>query len=463
MNSVATEMLCLIQKSVAERIGESRYKTWFGGGVEFALEDERLSIVAPNAFVGNWIATNYLSQVREAARDVAGSVTVDVRVNERVTPHRMPPAATTPAVSARRSSAEPRRTADTPRLRGTLDSFVVGECNRLAHAAIEQLVREPTDRFRPLFLHGGCGLGKTHLLQALCNALGETHPTLNWCYLSGEEFTNEFIYAVKSGRIDAFRARFRQVELLVIDDIHFIANKKATQEEFLHTFNAIDSGGRTIVLSSDRHPRGIASLSEPLINRLVAGMVAEVRAPDFATRREILRRRAAELHGDVGDSVLDLIARGVSRNVRELEGALYKLTALAALTHEPITLDMAQDALREYLAADRPLDVPDIEREAGEFFGVTRERIHSQSRDRTVSLARAAAMLLVRRHTSLSYPEIGRAMGNKNHSTVVMAVQRLERVLAQDGEVHWKTSHGATSRSLRTVLDEIEQRLQRQG
>jgi chromosomal replication initiator protein len=329
----------------------------------------------------------------------------------------------------------------------------------LAFSVTSALVRRPGDAFKHLVIHGGCGLGKTHLLQGVCNGMSRAHPELQWSYLSGDEFTNEFIYAVKAGRVDLFRARFRNVDVLVIDDIHFLANKKATQEEFLHTFNAIDGSGKTVVLSSDSHPRNIATLTEPLVNRLIAAMIVRIDPPDFGTRREILRRRAATMLIELPADVLDYVARHITRNVRELEGALYKLTAFASLTREPIGLDLARRAVEEYVAAAQPPEAADIARIVATHFGVTREALHSGSRDRTVTHARGIAMFLIRKHTRLSFPEIGRLLGSKQHSTVIMAVRRIQTLLDRGGAVAWKTPAGPREAPVRSLLDELEQHM----
>ena len=461
MDPAVAEMVCHIRERIADRIGANPFRTWFGDSTEFELADDRLDVTVQSAFAGTWIAANYLPDMIEATRDIVGTeLRVDVRVaenNPRTDCDRPRPS------TSSRHNHKPSRAHEKSTLRGDLDEFVVGPSNELAYSAARSIVRAPGETFTPLVIHGGCGLGKTHLVQGICNAVRRAHPTLSWRYVSGEEFTNEFVYAVKGGRIDLFRARFRKVDLLVIDDIHFLANKKATQEEFLHTFNAIDTCGKAVVLSSDRHPRSIATLSEPLISRLIAGMVVEIVPPDFATRREILRRRTLAVRSDVPEDVIDYVARHVTRNVRELEGALFKLVAVASLTKERITLDLARSALADYVVrSERRPEATEIERTVADRFGVTREQIHSKARDRTISLARAVAMYLIRKHTSMSFPEIGRAIGNKNHSTVLMATRRIERILEQGGAVFWKSPSGIQDAPLRTLLENIERDLVQQ-
>lgn len=462
MSTAVAEKVCKFRTGVADRIGATRFRTWFGEQTVFSVVGDEVGIAVENPFVSRWINSNYMRDLVEAGREVLG-------VEPQVRIYVAGPSAqglTEDKTSGKASVAPPPAAAKTaPRdapaqhpLRGQLDTFVVGAPNRLAYSAAETIVREPAGAMRLLVVHGGCGLGKTHLLQGICNGVRERHPVLEWRYISGEEFTNAYVYALKAARVDLFRARFRKVDLLVIDDIHFLANKKATQEEFLHTFNAIDACGKAVVLSSDRHPRSIATLSDPLINRLISGMVVEIGPPDFETRREILRQHALKMQAALADDVLDFIARLITKNVRELEGALYKLVALASLAREPIDLALARVAVEDYLdASSRPPEAGDIERIVANHFGVTREAIRSKSRDRTTSLARAMTMYLVRHHTQMSFPEIGRLLGGKNHSTVLMAVRRIEQALERKSDVAWNTPGGLKEAPAHDVLNELQQ------
>lgn len=424
-----------IRQNVAGRIGSNRFRTWFGDDTLFLFHGDGLDIIVPNQFVGSWIANNFMNDIVAAVRDVLGSEgAIPVRIVPRAVEEPAPAAAKprpAPTATARRDVQAP--------LRGTLESFVVGPSNRLAHSAAASVARDPGASFRLLVMHGGCGLGKTHLLQGACNGFAARNPTLVWRYLSGEEFTNEYIAAVRNGHVDQFRARFRRLDLLLIDDIHFLANKRATQEEFLHTFDAVDSHGRAIVLTSDRHPRAIATLGEPLISRLISGMVVEIGVPDLDTRREILRRRALALNFDLPGEVIDYVATTVTRNVRELEGALLKLKAIAALTRRPVTLELAHEAMEDQAPAPA-ITCARIMRPVAERFQVTPEQILSKSRDRTICQARAYSMYLARKHTKLSYPELGREFGQKNHSTVLMAVQRVERAVRANAPLAWKAN-----------------------
>ena len=457
VNAFSTDRLELLRRAIQDRIGPSRYRTWFGDTTEFNVHEGGLDVVVPSAFAGQWIAKNYMDELVSATQAVVGtSAPSEVRIVQRSAQPALP---SSNGNGVRRPELSSARRGQAPgaNLRGDLEGFVVGPSNRLAHAAAVSIVQTLGRAFKLLVLHGGCGLGKTHLLQGICNGLRRCHPTVEWKYVSGEEFTNEYIAAVRSGPIDAFRARYRRVDVLVVDDLHFLANKKATQDEFLHTYNAIDAAGKAVVVSSDRHPRSVATLSDPLMNRLIAGMVIQIDPPDAATRLEILRRRAAAIGLTAPDVVLEYIAERITRNVRELEGALYTLNALAQLSHERITLELARRALDEAVIRTRRTPEPaQIERVVAIRFDVSREQLQSRSRDRTVVLARGIAMLLARRHTSMSFPEIGRAMGRKNHSTVLMATQRVERMLRDDAAVTWKTSHGEHRAALRGLVESIE-------
>lgn len=459
VDATAAEKVCAIRAQMAGRIGPKRFERWFGESTELSLHDGCLHVTVPSAFAGQWISANFMQELTDATRDMLGSeARVELRVKQSGAAS--PVAARKPAPCFASPAGAPRAAARHP-LRGELEAFVTGPSNRHAHSAACDIVQEPGQNLRLLVVHGGCGLGKTHLLQGICNGVARRHPSLEWRYVSGEEFTNEFVGALRTGRVEQFRARFRRVDVLAIDDIHFLAHKRATQEEFLHTFNAVETTGKAIVLSSDRHPRSIVTLSEPLRNRLLAGMVAQIDPPDLNMRREILRRRAQAMGVHLPEDVLDFISRRMTRNVREMEGALCKLVVLASLGKEPLDLALARLAVEDTLdATARTPAVSDIERVVANYFGLTREAMRSRARDRQTSLARSLAMYLLRRHTQMSFPEIGRALGHKNHSTVLMAVRRIERTLQRDGAVAWLTPSGLRETPVRDVLRTLEHDLQ---
>ena len=346
-------------------------------------------------------------------------------------------------------------------MKHTLEDFVVGPSNRLAYTAALATADRSNRHFGQLFIHGACGVGKTHLLQGICNAASRTggrgREAIKWRYVTGEQFTNEFITGVRNKRNKEFRDRYRSLDLLAIDDVHFLAAKRATQEEFLHTFNAIETAGRQIILASDAHPRMVGDLNEQLVSRFLAGMVVKIAAPDKKTRMEILRHKARDMKIDLPEEVLNFLTMHVRGSVRELEGILVKLSALVALENGQVTLELTRDALADYLArTDSIITLGDIEAVVSAFFGITPADIHSSRRTRTVSVARMIAMYLGRRYTPMSYPEIGRFMG-KNHSSVVLAVQRMEKILARREELTWTTPAGTKSISAEAMLESLNE------
>ena len=265
------------------------------------------------------------------------------------------------------------------------------------------------------------------------------------------------------GKLDSFRQRFRKTDLLVIDDVHFLASKKATQEEFLHTFNAVDTAGKQIVMASDAHPKMIGQLSDSLVNRFISGMVVKIEPPDFDTRCRILRQRAKEMKKNVTDSVIEYIADNLRANVRELEGALLKVVAYASLSRGPINQQMAHEALADHISRTDPIvHLSDIEAAVATFFGVTPADVHSSRKTRTISLARSVAMYLARKHTSMSFPEIGRFMGNKNHATVILACRKIQQLLHDTEQaVSWQTAAGKRMMSVNSLLEELESSISR--
>jgi len=456
-----------IQDRIADLVGPQRYKVWFKNSTQLTLADGFLKVGVPNMFVGNWIENHFSDAISAAAQDVVGrevnlTFSTDARLLNHQRKRLLDSQADFVAKNSERAARQRRRVGPPPPkpLRGRFIDFVLGPSNQLAFSAARSVVENPAARYNPLFIHGGCGLGKTHLLQAVCNELQEQKPSCRWQYLSGEEFTNQYIYAIKSGRIDAFRQRYRMLDVLIIDDIHFLANKRATQEEFLHTFNAIDAAGKQVVISSDTHPKLIGQLSEQLATRFVSGMVVKIGTPDPDTRREILRRRAITMKQSMSEEVIEYIAAHFDANVRELEGALLKLVAFCSISHQAMTVSAAKYALADHLSkTKRLLDLNDISSTVATYFGLTTAELNTSRKSRTIALARGTAMLLARRHTPLSFPEIGRFMGNKNHSTVILACRKLEKVLAERGTVAWSTSAGRRTAPLSDILTELEEQL----
>ncbi len=471
MTTQCLDAVSRLNEAIESEIGPQRYKIWFKNSTRLVLEDGYLKIGVPNLFIGGWIENHFSNQIMQAASEITGS---PVRLIFTIDPElfgsqrrcqldsqaKYVARSTNPALNQRRS----RKQQNThPELRYKLNTFIVGASNQLAYNAARSVVAEPVSHYNPLFIHGACGLGKTHLLQGICNAVSCKNPGASFEYVSGEEFTNQFILALKTGKVDMFRHRFRNVDLLVIDDVHFLASKKATQEEFLHTFNAINAASKQIVLASDAHPKMIGQLSDSLVSRFVSGMVIKIDMPDYETRCRILKQRAGDMKKPVDEPVIEYIARNIEANVRELEGAFLKVIAYASLSNSPITLSLAREALEDHISITDPIvHLSDIESVVATFFGITPADMHSSRKTRTISLARSLAMYLARKHTSMSFPEIGRFMGNKNHATVILACRKVEKMLKDpDKPVLWQDITGRRNMSIIALLKKLEDSIRR--
>jgi chromosomal replication initiator protein len=481
-----------ITEALSQRIGSQKYKIWFQSCARFTVADGTLRIGVANPFLATWLEGHFLKDIQGAAQAALGSVpeiafTVDADLGG---PQRRSAVGSgTPAGSAVRSAsgAASRSVGAVPNrpgpgrfgegtspggaegLRLTLDTFVVGPSNELAYNAAKAVIREQQSPFNPLFIHGGYGVGKTHLLQGICHGVAQARPQTRWLYLSAEDFANQFVLALKTRKLEAFRRRMRQTDLLAIDDVHFLASKPSTQEEFLHTFNTISLAGKQVILVSDAHPKMIGQLSEKLVNRFVSGMVVKIEAPDLQTRCEICRQFARRMlnaslggpdpkrPGAMPESVIRFVAERVRTNVRELEGAVLKLIAYATLQNEQLSMAMAQAVLAEHIERCDPMvHVTDIEAAVGAYFGVTPAHLHSAKKGRTISLARHFSMYLTRQHTNMSSSEVGRHMGNKNHATVLVACKKVEELLRRDAEVHWEGPAGNKVAKAKTILTHLE-------
>ncbi len=448
-----------IFEAVRGRIGGERFDLWFDRKTRFLIEGRRLTVEAANGFLAKGILSKFRAELLEEAREVLGEeAEMAVRVGEDLLTEVGEEREAEEAAPARNVAVPAPRVAESvinPRY--TLEEFVAGPSNQLALRAAYQVAEAPAQQFNPLFIHGHCGLGKTHLLQGICQRFAAKHPGKKWLYLTGEQFTNEFLEAIAQRRTSHLRRRIRNADLLVIDDVHFLANKKATQEEFLHTFNQIDGCGKQIVLASDCAPRQIHNLSEQLSSRFISGMVLRVDSPDLPTRLEILRRRAARNGWNLTDAVLMHIARSATSSVRELEGMLLQVVAGISLIGrgEPAAAEVLA-SLRERSIARGPVPVERIVAAVAAHFAITAEAIMGNGREKIVSLARAAAMHLAREHTGMSFPEIGRALGGKNHSTVIAACQRIEGMISGGRLICWNTPEGARSQAVADVLHDLE-------
>ena len=449
-----------INKVLAEKIGAQKYRIWFKNSAKLSIVDGYVKIGVPNLFTASWIENHFSDQIVEAVRIATGeNKKLTFAIAPELTGHQGRgqldgrTRLVTKAQDRTTSSANPGRQALKPKLKLTMDTFVVGSSNELAYNAANAVAKEKDSPFNPLFVHGGYGVGKTHLLQGICNAVRKNRPGTNWLYLSAEDFANQFILALKTRKLEAFRRRMRQTDLLAIDDIHFLASKPSTQEEFLHTFNSIDLAGKQVVLVSDAHPKMIGQLSDKLVNRFVSGMVVKIDTPDFQTRCRICKQYARATKHHLPESVITYIAENLKTNVRELEGAMLKLIAFSSLQNQKINIHMARNVLDEHLSRTDPIvHISDIESAAATFFGITTTDLHSSKKNRTVAMARHFSMYLARKLTKMSLPEIGRCMGNKNHATVLLACRKIEGQIKQNAELNWIGPAGNKVSKARTIL-----------
>lgn len=479
----------VLSSAIRERIQPEQFETWFRRAALVHLEDARVVLAVQNNFSRDWLRNYYLDALQGAVTATfGGERRVEIEVDPELTAVRRPtgepttpaaphpaggnghahsarngspshaPGTDRPAHTAARESTEPAIRPGTGGLvRGsdvglnpkyTFENFVVGPCNRFAYAAAMGTAEAPGKVYNPLFLHGNVGLGKTHLLQSLCSSLLATWPEVRILFLSCETFVNHFINALENGDLERFRNKYRNVDVLVVDDIHLLANKERTQEEFFHTFNTLYNAGRQIVLSSDSPPKDIPTLQERLVSRFKWGLVTEVEPPCFETRMAILKRKSRERGHELDDDVAKLLAERIDTNIRELEGAILKLLAFADLSNQPVTPELARTTLGELFVTRRGQPtMDDIIGVVTRAFSVKLSELQSKRRTNAVAYPRQIAMYLARKITRHSLEEVGGFFGGRDHSTVLYGVDKIERLMLEDAD---------TRRSVEGLLAELE-------
>ena len=422
-------------------LSPANFETWLKETALVAVDDNRFRVAVPNGFAKDWLETRYRSLISKTlARVVGYSVQVDFEVREGLSATSEEAAAAAGAAMIR---LEPGRIGGTEggtaslNPRYTFRNFIVGSANRLAHAASLSVAERPGHAYNPLFLYGGVGLGKTHLMHAIGNQVLARFPRKRVVYATSEKFTNEFITSIQQGKIDEFRSRYRRIDLLLIDDIQFIADKERTQEEFFHTFNAIHEDGKQIVLSSDRPPKAILTLEERLRSRFEWGLIADLTAPDLETRIAILRANSEEGAVPITSDVIEFIARKVVSNIRELEGALNRIVAYASMGAMPISIELAQAVLSNvlYNPKKRQVTPERIAMAVAAYYGVQLEALKGQKRDKAIVTPRQVAMFLMRQETDVSLLRIGAELGGRDHSTVLHACDKITREAAVNDEL----------------------------
>jgi chromosomal replication initiator protein len=406
------------------QVSEPVWLTSFEAARAERFEGGVLTLAVPSFLAKERIEGRYLSLVRDALTEIGAA---DVELALEIAPREPEPTWTVAPPTATPPTAGAHAPVHDINPRYTFDTFVIGPSNRFAHAAALAVAETPARKYNPLFVYGDAGLGKTHLLQAIGHYVRENYPTYRVRYVTSETFLNEFIDAVRTGTNDAFKRRYRDIDVLLVDDIQFIEGKKETQEEFFHTFNHLHQANRQIVLSSDRPPDAIGTLEDRLRSRFKMGLITDVQPPDLETRLAILRNKAEREATWVPPEVLEFIATNITDNIRVLEGALIRVAAFASLTSEQLTIETASSVLGDLLTATQPRPItPQVILEAtSKMFGIPIEEIIGKKRQRPLVTARQVAMYVFRDLTDLSYPAIAREFGGRDHTTVIHAVEKI--------------------------------------
>jgi chromosomal replication initiator protein len=414
------------------RVNPHSFATWFRPTRMERLEEDRMVVRVPTRLFCKRLTETY-GQLLQAVITEIGKPQLQL---EFVCADSEPA-----AIAAAASSSQSRLDFDavTHQLnpRYTFDSFIVGASNQFAHAAAVAVAEQPSKSYNPLFLYGGVGLGKTHLMQAIGHALKRRNPALRLTYISAEKFTNEVISSIRFERMAAFRDRFRNMDVLMVDDIQFIATRERTQEEFFHTFNALYDQQKQIVISSDCPPKEISSIEERLRSRFEWGLIADIQPPDLETKIAILQKKAESERTQVPDDVAEYIARSIKSNIRELEGALIRLMAYASLTGAELNLATAQQVLKNIIETqEKKVTIEQIQKRVSEVFGLRAQDLKMRSNSKVISYPRQVAMFIVKQLTSASLPEIGRQFGGKHHTTVLHSINKIQGLRQSDKDLN---------------------------
>lgn len=452
MEFTAPELWSQVLSSARTGIPEQSYRTWLAGSTAVGLSDHELIVEAPSAFHVEWVEDKYGSLLGEIVEKVLGrpldltfrcsapSAAAQLPALEVAEP--MPTTAPPFSGSGPRSQgatgfaaervSDPKRAANLND-RYSFDRFVVGANNQLAAAACKAVGERPAKNYNPLFLYGGVGLGKTHLMHAIGHLVLERNPSAQVAYVTTERFMNELVNAIQQGTTPAFRRRFRMIDLLLVDDVHFLAQKESTQEEFFHTFNDLVDNNRQVVISADKSPSDLEGMEERLRSRLGWGLVADIHATSYELRLGIVESKAERIGVDIPGKVKEFLAHRITSNVRELEGALNRVVAHATLVGREISLETCHEVLHDILRAnDRRVTIEEIQKKVAEHFNIRITDMHSARRARAIARPRQVAMYLAKQLTARSLPEIGRKFGGRDHTTVMHAVKKIEELRQSD-------------------------------
>lgn len=438
MSGDIAKLWSVILADISKELSKPSFVTWFASTRPLYLKEQRLVIAVPDDFTREWIQNRYKDIILKKLNDITANsyeiefvVTADFVDLENSSNFSVE----LPAAGEKQVSLYGEKVPlFNPRY--TFNTFVVGPCNNLSHAASLAVAESPSKAYNPFFIYGGVGLGKTHLLHAIGQYILNHHNHLrNILYCSSERFTNDFINSIRDNKTAEFRNHYRNIDVLLIDDIQFLAGKEQTQEEFFHTFNTLHTLNRQIVVSSDRPPKEIPTLEDRLRSRFEWGLITDIQSPDLETRIAILKKKSIMEEFDISDEVLHYIASKVENNIRELEGALIRIVAYASLSNSKITLELTDDALKNILfTAKKVISVDKIIKYVADHFYLTPEDIRGKRRTRDIAFARQVAMYLARNLTELSLPKIGVEFGGRDHTTVLHAIKKIEGITAQNSE-----------------------------
>lgn len=411
------------------KVGNNIVDLWFRPIKILQIKDKQVTIEIPNRFFKDWIEDNYLDIIPETLGDILGfPVSIRYKIEEKIDPEIKKKEV---RLESRRQRLASRGIYLNPKY--TFENFVVGPSNQFAQAAARAVAETPGKNYNPLFIYGGVGLGKTHLITAIGNAVIDKRSDMNIIYVSAEQFTNEVVSAIRHEKMSELKHKYRSVDLLLLDDIHFIANKTQTQEEFFHTFNAIYERQKQIVMSSDRPPKEIGAVTDRLRSRFSMGLIADIQPPELETKVAILQRKAEIENIRIPEEVAYYLASKVKSNIRELEGCLIRLGAQSSLTGSPVDLEMAKNILQDIIEDDeRPITVENIQKIVCEYFDIKLSDIKAKKRTKEVALPRQIAMCLCKQLTNLSLSDIGKNFGGKDHATVIYACKQVEEKRAKD-------------------------------
>ncbi|HQA47508.1 MAG TPA: chromosomal replication initiator protein DnaA [Bacillota bacterium] len=432
-------------KLIREELAEVSYNTWFKVIQPVEIADEYIILCAPNEFIKNILETRYITLIFNALQQVT-SREYEIKII-------LPEEKESGAVG--RSGQVQGSKGDTPdsdigilNPKYTFDTFVIGNSNRFAHAASLAVSEAPAKAYNPLFIYGGVGLGKTHLMHAIGHYILRNNPRTRVVYTTSEKFTNDLINSIRDDKNVEFRNRYRTTDVLLVDDIQFIADKERTQEEFFHTFNSLYEASKQIIISSDRPPKEIPTLEDRLRSRFEWGLICDIQPPDFETRIAILKKKAKLENIETPDEVLIFIAKKIESNIRELEGALIRVAAYSSLTNREINMELTQEALKDFFSNSKPrmITVDLIKRVISEYYSIRIEDFKSKKRTRAIAFPRQVAMYLTRELTDLSLPKIGEEFGGRDHTTVLHAYDKISAEIKTD-------------ESLKLAIDEIQKRL----